>query len=173
MYNMSLVHLRIKPRQTCQHLHTGNHTKPLTDTSTQSSLDESVDSFSTILTDIMSSFFEVNKANDTVPNSVPSSSSNRPRRVHSSVPHCDKPWFTDELKHKRRAYLTALQIFNNDKCVVNHEQLRSAKKVYKTLESRLKRQFQRVEGDMLDNLRRTNPKAFYRRFLRRRVSCNK
>ena len=26
---MSLVHLRIKPRQTCQHLHTGNHTKPL------------------------------------------------------------------------------------------------------------------------------------------------
>ena len=29
MYNMSLVHLRIKPRQTCQHLHIGNHTKPL------------------------------------------------------------------------------------------------------------------------------------------------
>ena len=30
MYNMSLVHLRIKPRQTCQHMHTGNPTKPLT-----------------------------------------------------------------------------------------------------------------------------------------------
>ena len=29
---MSLVHLRIKPGQTCQHMHTGNHTKPLTDT---------------------------------------------------------------------------------------------------------------------------------------------
>ena len=29
MYNMSLVHLRIKPRHTCQHLHTGNHTKAL------------------------------------------------------------------------------------------------------------------------------------------------
>ena len=29
---MSLVHLvRIKPRQTCQHLHTGNHTKALID----------------------------------------------------------------------------------------------------------------------------------------------
>ena len=30
MYNMSLVHLRIKPGQTCQHMHTGNPTKPLT-----------------------------------------------------------------------------------------------------------------------------------------------
>ena len=30
MYKMSLVDLRIKPRQTCQHLHTANHTKPLT-----------------------------------------------------------------------------------------------------------------------------------------------
>ena len=29
MYNMSLVHLRIKPGQTCQHMHTGNPTKPL------------------------------------------------------------------------------------------------------------------------------------------------
>ena len=29
MYKMSLVHLRIKSRQTCQHLHIGNHTKAL------------------------------------------------------------------------------------------------------------------------------------------------
>ena len=29
MYKMSLVHLCIKPRQTCQHLQIGNHTKPL------------------------------------------------------------------------------------------------------------------------------------------------
>ena len=29
MYNMSLVHLRIKPGQTCQHMHTANPTKPL------------------------------------------------------------------------------------------------------------------------------------------------
>ena len=29
MYKMSLVNLRIKPGQTCQHMHTGNHTKPL------------------------------------------------------------------------------------------------------------------------------------------------
>ena len=29
MYNMSLVHLRIKPGQTCQYMHTGNPTKPL------------------------------------------------------------------------------------------------------------------------------------------------
>ena len=29
MYKMSLVHLRIKPGQTCQHMHTRNHTKPL------------------------------------------------------------------------------------------------------------------------------------------------
>ena len=29
MYKMSLVHLRIKPRQPCQHLQIGNHTKPL------------------------------------------------------------------------------------------------------------------------------------------------
>ena len=30
MYKMSLVHLRIKPRETCQHLHIGNYTKALT-----------------------------------------------------------------------------------------------------------------------------------------------
>ena len=30
MYNMSLVHLRIKPGQTCQYMHTGNPTKTLT-----------------------------------------------------------------------------------------------------------------------------------------------
>ena len=29
MYKMALVHLHIKPGQTCQHMHTGNHTKPL------------------------------------------------------------------------------------------------------------------------------------------------
>ena len=29
MYKMSLVHLRIKPRHTCQHLHIGNYTKAL------------------------------------------------------------------------------------------------------------------------------------------------
>ena len=29
---MSLVHLRIKPGQTCQHMHTGNPTKPLSAT---------------------------------------------------------------------------------------------------------------------------------------------
>ena len=30
MYKMSLVHLRIKPRQPCHHLQIGNHTKALT-----------------------------------------------------------------------------------------------------------------------------------------------
>ena len=29
MYEKSLVHLRIKPGQTCQHMHTWNHTQPL------------------------------------------------------------------------------------------------------------------------------------------------
>ena len=29
MYKLSLVHLRIKPRQTCHHLQIGNNTKPL------------------------------------------------------------------------------------------------------------------------------------------------
>ena len=41
------------------------------------------------------------------------------------------------------------------------------------MESRLKRKRQSVEGEMLHNLRRTNPKAFYRRFSRRRISCCK
>ena len=37
MYNMSLVHLRIKPRQTCQHLQIGNHTKILSEVSIEHS----------------------------------------------------------------------------------------------------------------------------------------
>ena len=151
-----------------------NHTLDnLTDDSAQNSIDDSINRFSSVLTNIMSPFFEVKNSNDPRSNSFPSSASTHSYRVQPSVPHVDKPWFTDELKNIRRIYLTALRTFNSDKSVFNHERLRSTKKAYKSLEGRLKRQFQRVEGDMLHNLRKSNPKAFFKRFAKRRVSCKK
>ena len=151
-----------------------NHTLDnLTDDSAQNSIDDSINRFSSVLTNIMSPFFEVKNSNDPRSNSFPSSASTHSYRVQPSVPHVDKPWFTDELKNLHRTYLTALRTFNSDKSVFNHERLRSTKKAYKSLEGRLKRQFQRVEGDMLQNLRKSNPKAFFKRFAKRRVSCKK
>jgi hypothetical protein len=46
--------------------------------------------------------------------------------------------------------------------------LNVAKQKYKRTETRLKRQYKNQQGNMISNLRRNNPKKFYRKFRKRK-----
>ena len=48
-----------------------------------------------------------------------------------------------------------------------------AKQKYKKVENRSKRQYKRQEGDMLEYLRKNNPKYFYNIFCRKKIQVNK
>ncbi|KAK3092331.1 hypothetical protein FSP39_001376 [Pinctada imbricata] len=132
--------------------------------SQSSPIDDSVDSFSAILTDTLAPYFEIARP---APNRTQGSRSYSTRK-HDQL---DKPWFTDELRSKHKTYLSTLYAFNRNKNVTTHEALRLAKKTYKSLEYKLKRNFQRHEGNMLDMCRKTNPIVFYKRFAKKNVKC--
>ena len=142
----------------------------------QDGIDSAVDGMSAFLSDTLAPFCEITRS----AGDHPGVTNNTHRhttgsRNHSSVDRIHRPWFNDELLNKRRIYLNALSVFNRVKTSDNLEHLRVCKQAYKVLESRLKCQFQRTEGDMLDNLRKSNPKAFYKRFSKRRTNsgCTK
>ena len=86
-----------------------------------SSMDETVDHFSKILTDIMCPCFEVRRM-ETM------RSGNSSRCAHSRGTVIDKPWFTPELKNKFTTYRSALSTFNRAKNKKNHQLLLVAKK---------------------------------------------
>ena len=100
----------------------------------QSSIDESIDMFTSRLTDLMRSCFEISKVTPKV-GQVP-----KIPRVHSGVNSMDKPWFNEELKRKYRTYRSALCHFNSYKNKENQLKLMEAKKNYKKSEAKLKRQ---------------------------------
>lgn len=76
----------------------------------------------------------------------------------------DKPWFDSELKRIFYNYKNALNLFNRFKSADNRNNLISKKKVYKAAEALKKRQYMKFEGDMLEYLRKYNPKQFYMKF---------
>lgn len=76
----------------------------------------------------------------------------------------DKPWFTEDCKELYRQYQKALYVFNKNRNEENRLQLNIAKQKYKVTENKLKRQYKNQQGNMLNNLRRKNPKKFYRKF---------
>ena len=90
----------------------------------------------------------------------------------SAVQH--KPWFNDECIQKHNIYIRALKQFNRHRTHMNRIDLANKKAAYKLYEARLKRQFRRQEGNMLQNMKRTNPKRFYELFRKRkrRVDTN-
>lgn len=124
----------------------------------QENLDNSVYDFSVFLNSIMAPFFEVK--HDSVKNGKP--------KIYNKPRNDDKPWFTDECKRLYRNYMRCLNIFNHEKSSVNHSNLIEAKKIYKKLESRLKRIYKRQQGNMLEGLRTINPKLFYGKFAKKR-----
>ena len=132
----------------------------------QSSIDESIDMFTSRLTDLMRPCFEISKVTPKVGqvSKIP--------RVHSGVNSMDKPWFNEKLKRKYRIYRSALCHFNSYKNKENQLKLMEAKKIYKKSEAKLKRQYLRKEGDLIEHLRKHNPKEFYKHFHRRKNKNN-
>ncbi|XP_056017143.1 uncharacterized protein LOC130053726 [Ostrea edulis] len=121
----------------------------------QTSIDESVNSFTTRLADLMRSSFEVPRKSN--------KGGQRPDRVH------DKPWFNRELKSKYNTYRVALNQFNHYKNKENHLNLIEAKKNYKHLEAKLRRQYLRKEGDLLEHLRKQKPKSILQAFSKKKA----
>ena len=106
----------------------------------------------------MSPFFEINK----------SVRKRNTRYCDNAGVKEDKPWFNDECKRLYRNYITSLNVFNHSKSGINHANLNEAKRKYKLCENRLKRLYKRQQGNMLEGLRVTNPKLFYRKFSNKR-----
>ena len=84
----------------------------------------------------------------------------------------DKPWFNENCKKKYREYKDALYNFNVCKSIENHDNLIRLKSAYKKLSNRLKRQYKRTGGNMMNFLRKNNPKAFYRHFAKKQPKRN-
>lgn len=131
-----------------------NITSESVDVECQNTIDTAVDQFTSQLSKAFEPFFEikikpVNKHRKT---------------AYSTVMSIDKPWWTAEAQRKYNTYRRDLFLFNRNKTESTHECLLRSKKEYKVLTARLKRQYQQAEGNMLDFLRKSNPKAFYRNF---------
>ena len=123
----------------------------------QDGLDGTVTGFCEFLNGVMAPFFELKQKNGEV------GKNNR---------NCergeDKPWFNDACRQLYCQYMRCLNIFNHDKNYVNHANLNIAKNDYKTTERKLKRIYRKEEGNMLEGLKRINPKLFYRMFANKR-----
>ncbi|CAG2253196.1 unnamed protein product [Mytilus edulis] len=119
----------------------------------QNSFDKSLSNFTCMIEDIMSPFFK------TMPYV-----NNKPYKPDN---YFDKPWFNTRCKELYRCYIDYLHVFNRSKSIVNHTNLTCAKREYKVMERRLKREYQRIEGNAMDFLKYSNPKLFYSKFRKR------
>ena len=123
-------------------------------------IDESVENLNTLLIDIFEKYSKCeSKLKENCENCI---QSNKQRIRHME----DKPWFTEDCKEFYRQYQKALYVFNKNRNEENRLQLNIAKQKYKVTENKLKRQYKDQQGNMLNNLRRKNPKKFYRKFKR-------
>ena len=81
-----------------------------------------------------------------------------------------QPWFNDECKRLYAVYKKALSGFNRNKSVENHETLHACKSQYKMYEKRTKRKYLYEDGNMLESIRKSNPKLFFSRFARKKAN---
>ncbi|CAC5417560.1 unnamed protein product [Mytilus coruscus] len=129
----------------------------------QDGIDNYVESFTSNLMEIISPFFCNSH-----------SSNNTCDRTRSKTTRYkeDKPWFNSECKRLRSIYISSLYTFNRDKNVKNHQILIMAKSKYKRLENKIKRKYQRQEGDMIAALRKSDPKKYYKLFQKKRAQTS-
>ncbi|CAC5367839.1 unnamed protein product [Mytilus coruscus] len=121
----------------------------------QQLLHNSLAEFTSTLNDIMVPFFKKR--------------TNNYKSCRSNI--CDdKPWFNAQCKDLYRRYINCLNIFNRLKSQLNHSNLIRVKKDYKTLERRLKLEYMHTEENMMDMMRLTNPKLFYKELKRKASS---
>ncbi|CAG2221968.1 unnamed protein product [Mytilus edulis] len=126
----------------------------------QDGIDNYIETFTTQLTDIVAPFFR-----STSNKSIDCQRTSRKFVCKTT----DKPWFNCECRRLRHVYLSALNMFNKNKIAENHQRLISTKRQYKVFENKLKRQYKHQEGDMLEHLRKSDPKKFYRMFQKKRA----
>ncbi|VDI44010.1 Hypothetical predicted protein, partial [Mytilus galloprovincialis] len=124
----------------------------------QDGIDKTVSDFSEFLNGIMSPYFKVR----------PKVSTSRKKQDRIMPVIEDKPWFNDECKRRYNLYKKFLNVFNHSKCSTHHLNLVTAKRNYKLLEAKLKRNYKKQQGNMLEGLKRHNPKLFYRKFSSKR-----
>ena len=131
-------------------------------------MDNAVDLFTNKLNNIMSPYCRQNgvvQSRDSLFTSALNSTSHRGR-------HLNKPWFDKDVKKSYYDYISALKIFNKEKSNANRNQLQEKKRLYKLLERKRRRKYISTEGNMLDQLKRNDPKAFYAKFSKRKsVHC--
>lgn len=70
----------------------------------------------------------------------------------------DKPWFNENCKKLYNEYKSRLLSFNKCKSIENRQLLCQAKNIYKKTETKCKRHYKRMQGNMLNFLRKKNPK---------------
>ncbi|VDI62333.1 Hypothetical predicted protein [Mytilus galloprovincialis] len=129
----------------------------------QDGIDNYVESFTSILMDIISPFFcKSHNSNNTCDRT----------RSKTTRYKDDKPWFNYECKRLRSIYTSSLYTFNRDKNVENHRILIMSKRQYKRLENKLKRKYKRQEGDMIVTLRKSDPKKYYNLFQKKRAKTS-
>ena len=118
-------------------------------------VDETVENFTVVMNDIISPFCTQTLKKHCC------DCTNGTRKINTP---CDKPWFTDECKALYHKYKYELHQFNRNKNQLNRLRLADAKKAYKRVTIRLKRNFLRTEGNMLSIMKKDNPKLFYKMF---------
>ena len=123
----------------------------------QENVDTAVNSFSTTLRDIDLPHCKVTRVQ---------SCKGEHHKMNLNV--CNKPWFTDDCKTKYYDYKSALRNFNSCKSDDNRRVLIHRKGIYKKLARKLKRQYQRQQGNTLEYLRKHNPKQFYKHFSKKK-----
>ena len=135
--------------------------------SSQEEADSCVDLFCNVLNDIVLPYCDVHTQSFKA-----KSDQLKSKRKDNVMEKEDKPWFSETCKIKYRKYKKALHEFNINKTIDSHAHLIRKKKEYKKLELRLKRQYKRHEGDMIDFLRKQNPKEFHK-YCSKRKTQNK
>ena len=84
----------------------------------------------------------------------------------------DKPWFNAQCKKMYADYKVALHVFNRTKSVESRNSLLHKKSLYKKFEKTLKVKYKRQEGNMIESLKKSNPKQFYKYFSKRKSNSN-
>ena len=131
------------------------------DINTENGLNNCVTTFIQELSSIMSDFHKVPVATGT---------GSTKKNVNIDKVYHNKPWFNDTCRHLYSVYRKALYDFNVCKTPSNHFMLQQSKNDYKTLERKLKRRYLFDQGNMLDTIRKQNPKEFYARFSKKKHS---
>ena len=111
-------------------------------------VDETVENFTVVMNDIISQFCTRTLKQHGY------DCTNGTRKINTPS---DKPWFTDECKALYHTYKYELRQFNRNKNQLNRLRLADAKKAYKPVNIRLKRNFLRTEGNMLSIMKKRQP----------------